>query len=200
MRGRATGFTLIELLVGMSIMSIMSVMMYGGLQNVLDVGEYTEHKSADMRALQSALIFVQNDLEQAIDRPIRDRLGDEQAALVARPKQRVALSLTVLNRGLEATDYRRSRLQRIDYRFEGGALYRDSWNVLDRAHESAPQSRQLMSEIEALSWRYYGRKWETFWPLNSIRNEGLPMAIELTFTLKGYGQIRRLFLLPGKVA
>lgn len=189
-----SGFTLIELLVSITLLAIISLLSYRGLDQILEVESHTERVSEEMRGLQSAIVAIQNDIEQAVNRPIRDRLGDQQGAFEGRPKQIVALSLTVSNRGLAMRDNGESRLQRIDYRLESGTLYRDSWIVLDRAHQSEPLTTPLLNGVESVNWRFYDKNWSDFWPQTKTSTSPLPKGVELTLIHRQAGEIRRLFV------
>ena len=80
-RRTQAGFTLVELLVASAILVVLGVAGYVGLDVVLGSAERTTQESQRLHRLQRCFTQLAMDLEQALGRPIRDDLGDEQAAL-----------------------------------------------------------------------------------------------------------------------
>lgn len=188
------GFTLLELLVALAIFALVAVMAYGGLRSVLDADRAVERQGKRLAELQSALLFIERDIAQVVDRGIRDELGDSRPAL-----------LGGLDRPLELTrggrsnpgGLARSDLQRIAYGVEDDALVRLSWRVLDRAQDSQPDRLRLAGQVRGLRLRFLdaNREWSDVWPPASGA-AGLPLALELTLELEDWGAIQRLFQLP----
>ena len=78
---RRGGFTLLELLVSLAIFALLATMAYTALNMVLNMRKEVEKRADRLTELQTAFMVMERDIEQAIARPIRDDLGDEQAAL-----------------------------------------------------------------------------------------------------------------------
>lgn len=76
------GFTLLELLIALSIFSVMATMAYGGLKLVIDGNHQLEQAAASLSSLQRAFLFLQQDIEQAVSRGVRDELGTQESAFV----------------------------------------------------------------------------------------------------------------------
>ncbi|MES9861923.1 MAG: type II secretion system minor pseudopilin GspJ [Candidatus Thiodiazotropha sp. LLP2] len=195
------GFTLLELLIAITIFAILATFAYSGLKVVLDTEHQTSQYSKRMSQLQLALSLIQRDIEQAIDRPIRDQHGDELAAIVSGGFSGTLLELT---RGGYANPMKlpRSNLQRIAYQIEEETLYRLTWRILDRAQDSEPHRYKLIENIEELELVYFDHelKKQNQWPPNKFdpdsgKKPGLPIAIEMNLELKDWGKIRRLFAL-----
>jgi general secretion pathway protein J len=70
------GFTLLELLVALAIFAVLATMAYAALNSVLTARKQVEAKSARLSALQTALMIMERDVEQAVPRGIRDEFGD----------------------------------------------------------------------------------------------------------------------------
>lgn len=186
---RAGGFTLLELLVAMAIFAIMAVMAYGGLKTVIDTRRATQAKAAQLRQLQQALYLLNEDLQQAVSRPVRDELGGGEEAFRG-GNGRELLSLTRAVPTLPP-DGGRSRLQRVGYRFESGKLYRLVWNTLDRTQQSRPLRKRIL-DADGVQIQFFGSEWTGSWPLSA---GAIPKAVEVIFSLSGMGDIRRGFWL-----
>jgi general secretion pathway protein J len=203
---RNRGFTLLELLIAITIFAILATFAYSGLKVVLDSENQTTQYSQRMSKLQLAFSLIQRDIEQVVDRPIRDEHGDEQGALQSGGFAGILLELT---RGGYANPMKlpRSTLQRVGYQLEEETLYRLTWRILDRAQDSEPHRYELIDEIDALELIYYDKemKKQSQWPPektsldDSDEDPGLPVAVEIKMELKDWGSIRRLFALPSSV-
>ncbi|MCQ8103507.1 type II secretion system minor pseudopilin GspJ [Methylomonas sp. SURF-2] len=188
-RVRARGFTLLELLIAMAIFAIMAGMAYGGLKAVLDAGRATRGRAEQMQQLRQALYLLNEDLQQAVPRAVRDELGDLEDEFRG-GMGRELLTLTRATPELLPNNTA-SGLLRVSYRFESGVLYRLVWHTLDRTQQSRPLRKRIM-EAEALQIRFFGADWSTSWP---VAGAGLPRAVEVTLNVPGLGRIRRGFWL-----
>lgn len=210
-RQRQSGFTLIEMLVAIAIFAIMATMAYGGLSAVLETRESVTAALERSRAMQMAVWRIRRDIVQVVTRPIRDQFGDHQPAVFGTP----AAGLTITHNGWRnPLDRPRSSLQRTRYRLdEDGNLVRAHWPTLDRAPETKPITTMLIENVESLEWRYLNAdgKWLDRWPANAsgfgttpaqLRAAGgqfvLPRAIELRIETQAWGELRLLFMVPGR--
>lgn len=177
---RARGFTLIELLIAISIFAIISVMAFGGLQQVLRVRERVDIEREFWRNLSLVFLRMEEDLSQARARPVRDISGvNALHAFVGRPTDLRALAepsleftrggVQVLNTANvedddeDASDLPslepvlpRSDLQRVGYRLSEKVLYRLSWAELDRPPYSKPVEVALIEGVEDFQVRFFG--------------------------------------------
>ena len=78
----SAGFTLLELLVAVAVFAVVGVMAYGGLQAVMSQQQRTNEHAQRLADLQLAYRVMQRDLEQLIDRPIRNEYGDTVVGLL----------------------------------------------------------------------------------------------------------------------
>lgn len=193
------GFTLLELLVALAIFGLLATMSYSGLRTILEQQAGTEAAAERLAELQKIYMLMQRDIEQAVDRPVRDEYGDEQPALAGG-------DVLQLTRGGWSNPAARARssLQRVGYAFEDDQLVRYSWSVLDRAQDSEPLRQPLTDSIEQLQLRYLAasNEWREQWPdtVPDTQSEtppsGLPRAVEVTLDHTQFGQLVWLFQLP----
>ncbi len=193
------GFTLLELLVAVAVFAVFAVMAYGGLNSVLKAREETNHASQRLTEMQLTLMHLGRDLEQVVARPIRDEYGAHRIMFIAADLGKLRLEFTRDGYPNPAS-LPRSSLQRIAYVLDEDTLYRYSWNVLDRAQDSRAQKQVLLKGVEELGLRVLQGQdqWFTIWPGPNDQSPepGLPRAVEVTLSLKDWGSIKRLYLLP----
>lgn len=187
---RAGGFTLLELLIAMSVFAIMATMAYGGLKSVIDTQQTTAARAVQIRQLQQALHLLNEDLQQALPRGVRDEQGDGEPALAGGGGEELLTLTRATPELLPASDH--SQLLRVSYRVEDGALYRLVWAVLDRTPQSRPMRKRIL-DAESIEIRFLGSEWSGSWPASGA---GLPRAVEVSIKLKRLGEIRRGFWLP----
>jgi general secretion pathway protein J len=201
---RQRGFTLLELLVALSVFSLVSVMAYSGLRTVLQSKQHTEQRAARIQQLQSAVMLLERDLAQFVDRPVRDEFGDPQQALLSADYGDTRLAFTRAGYR-NPTGLPRSNLQRVAYGLEEEALVRLAWPVLDRAQGSEPYRGVLLEGVRELQLRFMDeeREWQGQWPPEGLAPDApipLPRAVEVTLELEDLGEVRRLFPLFAPVA
>lgn len=197
---RQAGFTLLELLVAMAIFAILAVMAYSGLNAVLDNRQALEVQSDRMRQLQTAFLLIGRDLTQSASRRVRDELGGDLEAMKGGEGFIPLIEFTHTGQRNPAGGLR-SNLERVAYQLQGDEFSRWRWSVLDRAQDSTPKKRLLLSGVRAISLRFYdsGNRWQGSWPPadQNLDEAGLPRAVEITLDLEDWGRITRLFALPG---
>lgn len=203
MKAAMRGFTLLELLVALAVFAIMSIAAYSGLRNVLFTRAAVEAQSQRLAAVQLAIYRLEQDIEQALPRSIRDEYGDAQAALFGGDLSDDRLTLT--RAGWDnPLGQPRATLQRVAYRLREGRLWRLHWPVLDRGGRIEPRETLLLDRVRAFKVRFLDRDdWRNDWP-PPVRDEAgpknpdpMPRAVEISVTLEDWGEITRLLPLPG---
>jgi len=202
---RCRGFTLLELLVAVSIFALVGAMAYGGLQQVLDQQQRTGEQSQRLSDLQKAYIIMQRDLEQLVDRKIRNEFGDSVDALVGGSGfDGVAFSRAGHP---NPAGFLRSNVQRVAYVPDQDKLLRRTWRVLDRAQDSKPDDQVLIEGMQHFSVRFLdtNNKWQDHWPPPAApgsitpQTDVLPLAVEVQLELDNVGTLNWLFALPANV-
>lgn len=203
MKPAPRGFTLLELLVALAVFSIMSIAAYSGLRNVLFTRAAVEAQSQRLAAVQLAVYRLEQDIEQAMPRSIRDEYGDPQAALLGDELSDDRLTLT--RAGWDnPLGQPRANVQRVAYRLREGRLWRLHWPVLDRGGRIEPRETLLLDQVRAFKVRFLDRdEWRNDWPPPANAGtdpkipDPMPRAVEISLTLEDWGEITRLLPLPG---
>jgi general secretion pathway protein J len=199
---RQQGFTLIEMLTAVAIFAIIGLVAYAALDTLLTQQSDLQQRADRFSQLQSAMLILKQDIQQAVSRPVRSEYGDDSPAMVFNDVSRehglLLLSLTRTGYTLPAPQSH-SRLTRISYRLQDGELQRLVWPVLDRAQDSKPSMHVLMRNVHDLQFR----------PVESDTTpvedpvqpetplEHLPAGVELAIDVDGIGSIRRLLQVTG---
>ena len=77
-------------------------------------------------------------------------------------------------------------------------MIRDVWPVLDRAHNTEPESQILFENIQDIELTFINNQEHEFWPLPNGHQDYrvLPRAVKVNVSLESK-QIERLFLVSG---
>jgi len=210
----AAGFTLVEVLIALAITAFVSTIAYNSLSTALGGVESMRRVADRTYEVNRAWMIISRDLRQFAARPIRDEFGEREPAMQGGPAARFALSFT-RSGWHNPNAHPRSNLQRVNYRLEGEALWRDSYPVLDRAGDTAPQSVKLLDGVEYLELGFLGSldaaqpegnsatldtgNWAENWVADTSNLEAAlapPVVVQLSMQLTGWGEMRRLYELP----
>ena len=220
---KQAGFSLLELLIAMAIFAVLGVLAYSGLNATLTASQHTQDNIAHFKALQMTLRYLERDLNQLINRPVRDGYGDVQPALFTSEQPLLSLTYSGWRNPAGA---RRSTLQRIAYDLENETLVRRYTPLLDGAKEDQWLETPLLDRVSAFEVRFLDQAgaWQVQWPpLNAVipqpnpgqqnqdpgqpdpegqgqdvqapRQPPLPRAIEVRLTATPWGEIRRVLTL-----
>lgn len=206
MSATARGFTLLELLVALAVFAIMATAAYSGLSNVLLTRAAVEQQNRRLAAVQLAVFRLEQDIQQAVPRGIRDEYGDPQPALRGGALLDEALILT--RAGWDnPLGQPRATLQRVAYRLREGRLWRLHWDALDRGGAHGPRETLLIDQVREFRARFLDQDetWRADWPPPADATADdrppnlnrLPRAVEITLTLEDWGAITRLLPLSG---
>ncbi len=203
---KPNGFTLIELLIAVAIFATVAIMAGSGLRSVLGARDITEENAKRLSELQRGMLIIQNDIEQIINRKVRDEYGDSMSAIKGSASDGF---ITFTRAGvLNPLKLRRSSLQRVTYQLEETDLVRMTWHYIDGALEDDAQITIVMTEVDSLEFGFLSGKdkWEEQWPTMGsssasgnpvLTPEAVPKAIKFNLNLIDHGEISRLFIVPG---
>ncbi|MDQ1362867.1 MAG: ral secretion pathway protein [Pseudomonadota bacterium] len=201
---RARGFTLVELLIALLIFGMLAMLAYGGLDSVMKSRDRTEAELNRLRQLQITFSQMQRDIEQLAARDGHDALGGKLLRLSAGQTSDTGLLLQYTRTGWRnPAQQTRSHLQRVAWRLDDGKLFRMTWPYVDRAFDDQATSTQLIDHIREVKLRFLDNRnaWHNLWPLPDALADGKtvpqPAAIEITVVMDDWGEIMRLFKVPG---
>lgn len=193
------GFTLLELLVAIAILSLVAVGSYQLLFGTIATRDNALARERGLRDLQRAGMLLQRDLVQTVKRPVRDEFGDLQPAFLT-PREN-SMELTRLG-WRNPQQQVRSELVRVRWQVLDGKLVREYWPVLDRARSSQPVQTVLLEGVSDFRVMVRaGGNWVPAWPplgdgQRKPADQPLPEAVEVSFSLSPWGEVRRVILLP----
>jgi general secretion pathway protein J len=191
------GFTLVELLVAISILAIVAVLGWRGLDSIVRSRTALTETLEQTRGLQLAFAQLQNDCINITP----------AATLMNRLPLQTAGKTLLMVRNVMA-DNQPIRLQAVTYRIRDGVLTRwespavrdlgelDKW--LQFAQSNAPSSQEVMlqSGVDAINLRVWNNGWLD--GDNTISPEAVASTIGLEVTLQLHGQsvaMQKIFLL-----
>ena len=203
-KSATAGFTLVELLIATLIFAILSMLAYGGLDSVIKSSDRTEAELTRLRQIQITFSQMQRDIEQLSARDGHDALGGKLLRLSAAQISNSDLLLEYTRTGWRnPAQQTRSHLQRVAWRLEDKKLYRMSWPFVDRAFDDQATSTQMIDRISEVKVRFLDSKkeWHNLWPLPAELEQSStppqPLAIEITVSMEDWGNIVRVFKVPG---
>ena len=211
----AEGFTLLEVLIAMAITAFVALIATTSLSRVLDGVESLRASADRTYEVNRAWMIISRDLRHFVERPVRDEFGEIEPALLGGPLARFALSFTRAG-WHNPNAHPRSNLQRVNYRLEDEALWRDSYPVLDRASDTEPYSVLLLDGVDDMQLAFLGSvealqtesrsaaldtsNWAKSWVVDAGAPDAelnSPAGVEISLQLQGWGEMRRLYaLLP----
>lgn len=180
-----SGISLMETLIALFVVALLAsaggVMLTQSLRGTRMIDE----RGNDYRELQTALTVLRDDFAAFVDRPSRsDASADPPTRFEGYPVRFDGRIVTFVRNGwANPADQPRGDLQRVEYRFDNGALIRRSWSSPDAGPGTAIADQILLSGLEDISVRY-GREesWRPDWiVLGSATDASFPDKIQMAF-------------------
>lgn len=199
---KQAGFTLIEVLVASAIFVIIGGAAYTGWYQIQKVRESTDIHSKRVAELQRVFYWLSEDLEQLVNRPIKNEVGGDLPAIQFSLQGENLLEFTRNGWANPAEDVLppRGHFQRVAWYLEDDKLFRKYWYHLDRFEEGRVTKRQLVEKVADVSVKFLdNEEWIEQWPPANADFEfqGLPKAVDVTLDLDDMGKINRIFMVPG---
>ncbi|WP_325891145.1 type II secretion system minor pseudopilin GspJ [Grimontia sp. NTOU-MAR1] len=197
---KVRGFTLIEVLLALMIFATLSVAANQIFRNVINSNIQTEEVGNALKSLQRTLLIMDSDFRQMLARQYRNG-GDEAKE-------------TLLEFGDDFLDsesqgirfvrggwinpqqlFPRGEVVKVGYRIQDDTLERIRWMYPDDSSATEPASMPLMEGVTGIHFEVNGsdgwkKNWDT--PLE------MPKAIRVVMETERYGELTRVYLLPGQ--
>lgn len=184
-RPSESGVTLIETLIALFVIALMASAGAVMTSQTLRGARMVETRGAESGALAIALNTLSADLAAYTGRLSQDAALNEPATTFAGhgPRADGRLMVFVRNGWANPSGAARSDLQRVEYRFENGALIRRSWFAPDPGPATSVVDETLLSGLAGLEARF-GRAdtWRSEWLADGSDAVAAPQKAELTLT------------------
>lgn len=184
--GPQSGISLMETLIALFVVALLATAGGVMLTQSLRGTRLIEDRGDHARELQTALAVLRDDFAAFVDRPSRaDASSDLPTRFEGQPIRFDGRIVTFVRNGWSnPADQPRGDLQRVEYRFDNGALIRRSWSAPDAGPSTAVAEQILLSGLEDISVQY-GREqsWKPEWIVPaSPAGAPFPDKIEMVFT------------------
>ena len=190
------GFTLIELLVALVVLTFIAIAGYNSLNAVVQTRDRVAQETRKWQHLTYFFSRLEQDVAQAVYRPVRGTDGFIQAEWIGRTVTlRDEAQLTFTRASM--ADATLQVPQRIGYHLEKNTIQLLRWPFPDQAPNTRPIIYPLLEGVSDFHLQYLSadRIWHRQWPVANGRNEKLPMAVEVQLTLVSGEKIIRVFAL-----
>lgn len=218
---RSGGFTLLELVVAIAIFSIISTSSAYFIRNVLLAQERSNEVADQLEALQKVWLLLQQDVEQAVARSVRDQNGDPQPIFTGDQQQmaftRIGWPLLPprdllrsdkeIDQGDAPMTLPRSEVLRVRYYLENDQLIRSYWPIPDLADGAQPQTSVILSKVKDFELQYVfstpsvKQQTSEIWPPDALAfpdAPAMPHAVKVVLTFERYGELYRWFEILNK--
>jgi general secretion pathway protein J len=151
--------------------------------------------------IQRAVLFIERDIEQMIDRPITNSIQQVQPAfMMLSAKRESGIEFTRTGYVNPLGEAKQSDLRRIKYILENHRLQRFSYSLDKAISQESSKPMILLDNVDAVHWNFYDddNKSYSVWPPIADWQDRFPHAIEITIVWNKHGSIRRLLLLPDR--
>jgi len=189
----STGYTLIEVIIALAIFAILGTISVGLLSRAFDTQARLEAQMEPLAALQLAVTRINRDTSQIVDRGTSSFVGETSYNEFIRGG-------IVIPDDSEA----KSTLKRVALVCENNEkLIRKTWARVDPLSPSDFQEQVLINNLESCDFSYLakGDTWVSKWPMTTTPSKEkpppFPRAIKLKLSLKNFGNIPLLFVIPG---
>jgi general secretion pathway protein J len=189
----ARGFTLIELLTALLILSLLALMSFRGLSEVLDSREHVKQETDKWHHVAAFLSRFERDVELAAPRPVRFINGTAPAwygEAATTSATRLEFSRFASTGGVDAA-------RRIGYRLnEKQEVELWLWPGLDVAPDTQPARYPVLNGVTTFELQYLNSAlvWVNVWPTSSS-DPPIPRAVRLRIVLASGEEIVRVFAL-----
>lgn len=180
-------FTLVELLIAVFIFAIISLAISISFKNVLASQSVLKLHHHRLHALQSTWSQLENDIEQAVKRHVRDEKAKYHAPIEGDEHQ---MSITILNTKAKA------HLSRVHYEVKHHTLYKVYYQELKDEQLANHSHIKLLQDVAEFRVAYLDNHglFHKQWPPVNAGYEVMPKAIRLYVRVPQLGEMTQLYL------
>lgn len=178
---RQQGFTLLEIMIALTIFAVISLLAWQILDGAMRTSNATDVAATRLNQLQRAYNLLERDFFQ-----LQARAPRNEPDVFVQSKD--GLALTTLN-GVSG----QVQLERVRWRLKDKTLWRDIWPVIDGPADAEPEKVPILSDIKAMSWRFWKASWLDKWTDTAHQPEG----VEVLLTMENGDTWRWVFTTPG---
>jgi general secretion pathway protein J len=194
------GFTLIEILIALTILAIVGVLIAMALRSAVNTQQRLTQKAQQLTQLQTAVLIIERDLMQIINRPILDDASQIHPAIHLRQaNHEIFFEFTRAGVINPFSLQNRSTMQRIQYHYDGRNLFRAFWKGLDRTKETPLETQTLLTNLKFFDIKLIKSQDKNHNPAIVNTDQLLPSAIELSFESDKLGRVSRFVKLIGEI-
>ncbi|MFV0574779.1 MAG: type II secretion system minor pseudopilin GspJ [Vibrio sp.] len=192
------GFTLIEVLVALVVFASLSLAGYQVVNQVQRSNQQSQEKTQRLEEVQRAMIIMDSDFRQMVARSFKGNENADKNALLYSGDQYLdseSEGILFVRLGWQNPQqaFPRGEIVKVGYRITKENLERIWWRYPDTPTGQEPLHKVVLPQVETMSFRFYdGKAWQSTW----VNAQKTPAAVEMTLTLKDYGEIRRVYLTP----
>lgn len=195
---RQRGFTLLEVLVAIAVFAMLSLSAYQVMNNVMRSDAQSKDHNQRLKEIQRATIMMDNDFRQIVARKSRLN-GEEPNDKVLQAGEYLLDSssdgIMFVRTGWQNPQamFPRGDVTRVGYRVVDDQLERVWFRYPDNVIGEKPLVKVLLDGVTKLQFSFFAdKKWQDKWDTA----DKLPEGIKVTMTLKDFGEIERIYLVP----
>lgn len=202
---RQQGFTLMEVLVAVTITTVIGLGVWQVINSVVNARDRVSQLAGEFEGLQKAMLLLERDITQVVNRPTRNIYGDFQPALTTLAE---GYEVMLTRQGWRnPLGLRRSQLQRVGWEYTGSELRRYYWPMLDQGQEDSGRNVLLVENLLNFDVRFLDSRgnWLEQWPGQEAlasqvqgdqQDTPLPRGVRVTLEHDRFGVLTRIFTLP----
>ncbi|MEH6548768.1 MAG: type II secretion system minor pseudopilin GspJ [Pseudomonadales bacterium] len=185
------GFTLIEVLISSLVFSVLAIMAYSALNNMLRLDQHQQQQFAREGQLRQAWGVIFSDFIQVRDRSVRDQYGDVIRPYLGEDAEYV---VEFSRGGMPVYGQSPSAVARIAYQFEDSELRRLVWPIADRGEDTEPRQQVLVAGLRDFSVEHLGpdNRFGDQWPPLNQAAGMVPRMVRLKLELESGEQLERV--------
>lgn len=181
------GYTLIEVLAALFIFVILVSMISFSFMRMLKNTEIIKANEDRLVDVQMALVTMQFDLSQVVNKPLIINNHDSQGSFYTRNNSLHFYKMGNIN---PEERFNRSSIEEIEYKIIDGNLVKRS----KEDNTSKTTNQILLRNVTSLEWRFIDTRFSNYslWPPTQDWEFKIPLAIKFTLNLQDLGSIEKM--------